>query len=226
MLTHLTLVSNNGKTGPMPVSTTSAHSCPDACPLKVKGCYAKGGNLLSHWRKVTNGIRGGVFSEFLKEIKSLSIGQVWRHNQAGDLLGENNKIDVKALKALVLANKGRKGFTYTHKPVLGNSKLEKANRNVVKHANDNGFTINLSGNNLDHADKLAELNIGPVVTILPIEAPNKGVTPQGRRWIACPAEYSNINCANCQLCQKQRDIIVGFHAHGNGAKTASAIARG
>ena len=37
---HLTLKSRNAKVGPIPVSTSSAATCRDMCPLKAKGCYA------------------------------------------------------------------------------------------------------------------------------------------------------------------------------------------
>ena len=38
---NLTLKSRNQKVGPVPVSTSGKHTCPDACPLKANGsCYA------------------------------------------------------------------------------------------------------------------------------------------------------------------------------------------
>ena len=58
MLVHLVRKSRNGKTGPIPVSTTSGDTCPNACPLKGSGCYAKSGPLGMHWQKVSSGARG------------------------------------------------------------------------------------------------------------------------------------------------------------------------
>lgn len=58
MQAHLTKVSTNVKTGPMPVSTTSKASCPDNCSLKGNGCYAESGPLGIHWSAVTKGNRG------------------------------------------------------------------------------------------------------------------------------------------------------------------------
>jgi len=218
---HLTLKSGNGKVGKIPVSTSTNATCPDACPLKAKGCYANGGPLAIHWRKVSNGLTGMLWHEFVSAIAALPIGQIWRHNQAGDLPGDNNHIDAGMLAELVSANRGKHGFTYTHKP------MSLGNRLAIQHANANGFTVNLSANNLEHADQLADLGIAPVCTLLPSDAPDKGKTPNGKRWIACPAERSEtLTCADCQLCAKQRSIIVGFHAHGNGAKAANAIAKG
>lgn len=218
---HLTLVSRNVKTGPIPVSTTTAETCPDNCPFKAKGCYAKGGPLAIHWRKVTEGKSGMNWDDFCRAIDGLPKGQLWRHNQAGDLPGENDNLDTIALGQLVQANKGKRGFTYTHKPLdTQNERL------AVKRANAQGFTINLSANNPAHADILSDLDLGPVVTVLPQDQTENSTTPAGRKVVVCPATIrDNISCATCGLCQKvNRDCIVGFPAHGNGRKVASAIA--
>lgn len=218
---HLTPVSRNVKTGPIPVSTSTAITCPDACPFKAKGCYAKGGPLNIHWKKVTEGKTGTNWETFLQAIAKLPKGQLWRHNQAGDLPGESDVLDTIALGQLVQANKGKCGFTYTHKPLdTPNERL------AIAHANANGFTVNLSANNPTHADTLAELAIGPVVTVLPHDQVTNSTTPAGRKIIVCPATIrDDVSCATCGLCQiAKRDCIVGFPAHGNGRKSASAIA--
>jgi len=194
---HLTIKSSNKKTGPIPVSTTSAKSCPDSCPLKKNGCYADGGPLALHW----------------------PAGQLWRHNQAGDLPGLNESINPDALRMLVKANTGKRGFTYTHKPASAE------NLALIREANAGGFTINLSANSLAHADELAALDAGPVVTLLPPGAPSLTKTPAGRPVVTCPAQLrDDISCADCQLCSRaERPSIVGFIAHGAGSKRAEKI---
>lgn len=223
MFTHVTLVSRNVKTGPIPVSTTSAESCPSACPFNNAnkgGCYAESGPLAIHWRKVTKGISGDSYGIFLDKISRLAKGQLWRHNQAGDLMGNGDSLDTQALALLVKANKGKRGFTYTHKPLR-----DHAERDAIAKANKGGFTVNLSGNNLDHADSLADMGIGPVVVVLSSDATQNTVTPKGRVVVVCPAtQRDNISCATCGLCQKQRDSIVGFPAHGTSKRKASAVA--
>ena len=216
---HLTLKSSNGKVGPIPVSTTSAQSCPDACPLKKDGCYADGGPLAIHWKAVTAGTRGLDWITFCNSIAALPAGQLWRHNQAGDLPGLNDTINPAALDMLVKANLGRRGFTYTHKPMTPD------NARMVRSANDRGFTINLSANDLTHADELAEIGAGPVVTLLPADAPAKLQTPAGRQVIVCPAQTrDDVTCMTCQLCQRaDRPTIVGFRAHGASAKKAEKV---
>lgn len=219
---HLTRISGNSKTGPIPVSTTSADTCPDTCPLKASGgCYAGHGKLGLHWSKVSRSERGGTLDDLCESIRQLPPGQLWRHNQAGDLPGENDDIDSDALAALVAANKGRRGFTYSHKPVIGDTPTATGNRASIRYANTHGFRANLSANNPAHADALADLDLAPVVVVLPENAPATSTTPAGRKIIVCPAQQrDDITCASCQLCQRERSVIVGFRAHGAGKRKA------
>lgn len=221
--TQLTIESRNRKVGKIPVSTSSADTCPDDCPFKGNGCYAYGYPLKGHWDKVTDRQRGDTFQVFLGKIAALPKGQLWRHNQAGDLPGSNGKLDADACVDLCLANAGKRGWTYTHYNVLDND----YNSNVVKHMVMNGFVVNLSGNSLDHADKLADLGIAPVTTVLPSDQMTNTVTPAGRKVVVCPAvTKDDVSCEDCQLCARLRDVIVGFPAHGNGKKKADAVANG
>ena len=214
---RLTLKSRNKKTGPIPVSTTSADSCPPSCPFMNNGCYAKGGPLAIVWKQVDD--IGTDLATFCGKIADFADGQLWRMNQAGDLPGHGETIDTKALGAIVKANRGKRGFTYTHK-----NPFKKRNANAIAKANRDGFTINLSGNNLDHADKLADLDIAPVVTVLPSDGTST-TTPKGRKVVQCPAtSRDDVSCKSCQLCQRQRDVIVGFPAHGAAHRKADAIA--
>src|SRR5215475_1057809 len=220
-----TLESRNSKVGKMPVSTTSRNTCPDACPLKASGCYAEGGPLGMIWRALSavnpgekfKLPRGGfsqslTWPQFCEMVAALPESTLWRHNQAGDLPGQGDSIDVEALSALVDANAGKRGFTYTHKP------LTATNAAAIKDANARGFTINLSADNLIEADQLADTGVGPVVVVLPdtIQGNVDVKTPAGRRVSICPATYlDDVSCATCQLCQRQnRKSIVGFPAHG------------
>ena len=216
--TYLNDKSTNRKTGPIPVSTTTAATCPAACPFRNNGCYADSFPLKGRWAEVTEHKRGGTFAAFLHRVAALPEGQFWRHNQAGDLPGANNKLDRRACLDLAKANAGKRGFTYTHYPATAH------NKRVVAEMNALGFTVNLSGNNPAHADELADAGVGPVVMVLPdADAPKR--TPKGRRIVVCPATYrDDVTCASCQLCQRQRDSIVGFPAHGSSKRKAATIA--
>jgi hypothetical protein len=176
------------------------------------GCYASSGPLALHWAAVSAGTRGTDWEAFCIAIAALPEGQVWRHNQAGDLPGNGSTVDPAALGALVKANVGRRGFTYSHY-------RDAASLQWIRHANDWGFTVNLSANDLADADRLADTGAGPVVVVLPSTQSTNTTTPAGRRVVVCPAtQRDDVSCATCQLCQRQRDTIVGFPAHGTGKK--------
>lgn len=157
-------------------------------------------------------------------VSNLGVGQIWRHNQAGDLPHTDQQIDAKKLETLVAANAaaGARGFTYTHHDVriAGNAA-------AIADANARGFTVNLSANNLAHADILKSLEIAPVVVVLPADQDAKKLeTPQGNRVVVCPATYrDDVTCSSCGLCARQRDVIVGFPAHGAQKAKASALSQ-
>jgi hypothetical protein len=129
------------------------------------------------------------------------------------------------LEKLVNANRGKRGFTYTHHEAIHT----KHNRALIQWANANGFTVNLSGNNLKHADQLAKLGVGPVVAVLPstVSGPEKIQTPAGRTVRVCPATYSDrVSCKTCQWCAiAERDWIVGFPAHGAKKSTIDRLTK-
>ena len=207
MHVHLTPKSANVKTGPIPVSTTAKQSCPSDCAMRAE-CYAASGPLALHWAAVSNGARGTDWATFTDAIAALPDGQLWRHNQAGDLPQANGTIDAALLGDLVAANIGKRGFTYSHH-------RDAASINWIRHANAWGFTVNLSANDLADADVLADHQAGPVVVVLPSTQTANTTTPAGRPVVICPAtQRDDVSCATCQLCQRQRAAIVGFPAHG------------
>ena len=219
---HITLKSKNAKVGKMAVTTSTATTCPTSCPFKSNGCYADSGPSKLHWDKVTRKERGDDWSTFISKIKDMPAGSKWRHNQAGDLPGDMEKLDNEKCIELAKANEGKRGFTYTHYDVLDNFQ----NAITVNMMNHLGFTVNVSANNLEHADKLCDMDIAPVATVLPIDQTTNTVTPKGRKVVVCPATFKDdVSCSSCMLCEKRdRNIIVGFPAHGTSKKKASAIA--
>lgn len=213
---HLTLKSNNTKTGPIPVSTTERSTCPPTCGVRNE-CYAKSGPLSLHWAAVSEGRRGMPWPDFCAAVSKLEVGSIWRHNQAGDLPGDGVTIDQPALAVLVEANAaaGAKGFTYTHYP------MTPENAFAVAQANGHGFTVNLSADTLGAADDLAGLEVGPVATVLPSTCLDGTRTPDGRSVVVCPAyTHPGTTCQTCRLCARaDREVIVGFPAHGSRYRT-------
>jgi hypothetical protein len=75
--------------------------------------------------------------------------------------------------------------------------------------------VNLSADTLEEADALHATKAGPVVVLLPADAPEKLTTPGGRTVIVCLAETRGLTCEECRLCAKPfRAGIIGFRAHG------------
>ena len=220
---HFTTGSSNSKTGPMLVTTQSSDTCADSCPFNVKsggnGCYAHYGPLAWHWSKVTSGQRIKNWQEFLTAVKKQQKGSLWRLSQAGDLPGYKGRIDKTKLQDIIDANKSHKGFTFTHKP------LTETNKALIKHANDNGFTINLSADSLSDADKKAALGIGPVAVPIAIDPENwPKTTPEGRPIVVCLNVTKDLTCVECGLCAvAKRKSVVGFPAHGTAKRKIEEI---
>ena len=187
------------------------------------------------WRKVSAGKMGEPFAVFLRSLADAlkkNPAPIWRHNQAGDLPGKGNTIDQRKLAALaqVSAASGRRGFTYTHKPVraadivhaprraMWARNLAAKNLAAIRYAFAVGFTINLSANNLAHADALSATGL-PVCVTVPALTPETFHTPEGRKGIVCPAQTrSGVSCATCRLCANpRRSVLIGFRFHGSGA---------
>lgn len=214
---HFIQASSNRKTGPIPQTYTSRESCPPSCAHYRADCYAEDFYTRLTWDKVP--ARGTDIDGLTKAINRLPKGQLWRHNVAGDLPGEGETIDAAALGEIVRANRGRKGFTYTHKHSPDAIKW-------AQHATQWGFTVNLSADDAGHADELSAHGL-PVVVIVPMDTPKHSATPQGRPVLICPAQTTeHMTCALCALCQRpDRRQIIGFRAHGTRAKQADRLAR-
>lgn len=217
---HLTRVSGNAKTGPIPVSTSSKSTCPSACQLKGNGCYAESGPLAIHWGAVSNGTRGGTLEALCDQIKHLPKHQLWRWAQAGDLPGDGHRIDTQALGLLIEANKGRRGFGYTHYDAF-----DEHNADAIAAANDAGFVINLSADSLEDVDALAALDIAPVACVLPVGTTKPLRTEGGNHVTVCPATLrDDVTCASCGICAVPgHKAVIGFPAHGSGAKKAQTV---
>lgn len=225
---RFTLNSSNSKTGEIPVSTTSNLTCPDGCPLKyvgeeIGGCFAGSGPISIVWKQTGEGLYSTLIDGFCAKIARLPKGTLWRHNQAGDLPGFGEMIDFTDLAKIVMANIGRRGFTYTHK-----NPFDKWNAAHIQYANEMGFTINLSANSIGHADILKTLGIAPVACIVPLGTKGKTlISPAGNRIVICPKQIDKEKwtCSNCGLCQKaNRPCIVGFLPHGPTTARANKVA--
>lgn len=211
--------SGNKKLGPIPAAIVSPETCPSSCGFYGKGCFPESYPSMLHWRNVE---RDGLeWEDFLARVRALPEGQLWRYAVSGDLPGNGESVDTLRLAELSKANRGRRGFAFTHKSP--ESPLAAV---AMIRARQDGFTINLSADTLEDADRKSYFAL-PVVVVVPSDAPDGLRTPAGRRLVMCPAETRGLTCAECQLCSvPSRKGIVAFRAHGPMKKTVSRIARG
>lgn len=221
---HLTARSANAKTGPIPVSTSSAETCPqgDTCPFKGNGCYAETGPLALHWRAVTEGRRGMPWADFLAAIRALPVGQLWRHNQAGDLWKPGTAMGRAALSQLVEANRGRRGFTYSH------HKRTPATVQAFRAATAHGFTVNASCHSESEADAAIADGLRAVFVVPASDTRTQWDTAGGNRAVVCPAQrFDQMTCSRCQLCAaRPQHVAIVFRAHGTGRAAAERAIAG
>jgi hypothetical protein len=125
------------------------------------------------------------------------------------LPGQGDTLDRVALEKIVRANRGRRGFTYTHKL---------SDLDAIREATKQGFTVNASADSVALADRYYSQDL-PVTVVIPRDAPEVTYTPEGVRVVVCPAQTrQDVTCQSCGLCAvADRRVIVGFRAHGTGA---------
>lgn len=220
---HLSRFSSNTKTGAIPVSTGSRATCPDSCPFKKHGCYADNYGLNFHWDAITRGERGVDWKQHLRDVAALPAGILWRAWQAGDLPHTAGRISRRFLLGLIQANKGKRGFTYTHHKLSLGENLQ-----LIRQANRQGLTINVSTESESAADSAIAAGLPAVVVVPSDEQRTTWHTPAGNVVLVCPAQRSDTKtCADCGLCQSRgKRVIIGFIAHGTSKGKIDAIVGG
>lgn len=216
---HLTLKSKNAKTGPIPVSSSPRATCAPSCPFLNNGCYGDAYPLKFHWDKVSAGTRGVSAGEFFRLIAALLPGELWRHDQVGDFPHTFGRISRRFLKGLVAANKGKRGYTYSHHDLsLGE------NLSLLRMANRQGFTVNASTETETAADSAIASGLPAVLTVASTEQRITWKTAGGNQVVTCPAQrVKDLTCKACELCYKRpRKLIISFVAHGSGKNKVNA----
>lgn len=200
----------NSKTA-IPTTRSWRGSCPASCPLRGNSCYAENFPMVRAWDKLTTS--GLSYVDLLDEISRLRRNTLWRHNDAGDLIGVDDTLDLTALTALVKANEGRRGFTYTHWPWRKNAE-------VIRWSNWCGFTINVSLESVDEA--IAAYKVGLPVVVIREQTENLEIIDD-IKFVVCPAQTKGWTCKDCGLCAvADREYIIVFKPHGTKRKTLIA----
>lgn len=199
-------------------------SCPP-CVFRDAGCYAQGGFVALHARRLDESARGrsplAVAQDEAKAIDRshgggrVPEGQLLRLHVSGDCSTDEAAFTVGAAAARWLVRGGRAVWTYTH-----------AWRQVPRGC---WGPVNVLASIEDPRDGVAAMGLGYVPAL---------VVPHhdGRRarehldggsllYVPCPAQTDSATCSSCQLCAKTPMLRQGwrgiaFAAHGATVKTA------
>lgn len=214
----------NRKLGPGAyVVSLSSDTCPDDCPLKDGGCYAKNGHLRIHWNRLDRGESRGDgrsawtgkgFKELAKTLERVvPHGALLRIGDVGDpsIDGRVPVTLVRTLGFLVRA-KGVRPIIYTHAKPEGNER-------AAGIAKENGFALNFSG----HGTAGATPGAGERVTTV---APEFWTDYAEKAIVRCPAETRpDVTCVSCGLCARPRGYAIGFTAHGSQSRRVAEVSQ-
>ena len=199
--------SSNRHLGPIPATYAGRETCPGDCALRGF-CYAEGWPIRLHWDRVPQ--YAIPYSELCLHIRRLGRSQLWRQCVTGDT-------ELEYLPELAHANRGRPVICFTHHKPVGDT-LDLFRESVA-----GGFNINLSADNVAHADTLSDTGLS-VATLIPQDTPNVSYTPAGRKIVACP---DKLNCSRCGMCSRtDRGVIIGFRPKAHKRALIEKTARG
>lgn len=232
--------SSNKKTGDIMQSYSSRSTCPASCVFKGHGCYAEGTHTKMVWdrcedkqdkRYVINGdhlrlgLLEGAFNKLSKNPTRDSI--LFRHNVAGDIAIEGTDIiDVNRVDTIAKAIEGAnevvgeiiKGYTYTH------CKINLDASDIIHDAAKRGFLINASCETAEEARHAKALGINAVIASVDPKETERELKALGMYGAQCPAQVKEgMDCNRCQLCAKNRKVVIIFGVHGNASKKAAKV---
>lgn len=224
--------SSNKKTGDIMQSYSSRSTCPKSCVFKNNGCYAEGCHTKMVWdrcedktdaRYVINGehlkigLLEGVFNKHRKNPTRDSI--LFRHNVAGDIAIEGTSlIDANRVDTIAGAIEGAnkvvgeiiKGYTFTH------CMIDLHASDIIHDAAHKGFLINASCETVEEVKHAKALGINAVIASVDPKETEKELKAVGLYGAQCPAQVKEgMDCNHCQLCAKNRKVVIIFGIHGS-----------
>lgn len=207
------------------VVSLSSDTCPDSCPLKSAGCYAKQGHLRVHWNRVDRGEAkhdpkvgrwaGRGFNDLAATLRAeVRPGHLLRIGDMGDP-SENGVVPAVLIEALgELALRGVRSIVYTHAP-------RSLNSFAIDLAKSLGVALNFS----THGTSLDVSILGSTVTtVTPEHWTLPGTAGAQDGLLRCPAETSDVTCDSCGLCARpNRAYAIGFTAHGSQKRRVAEV---
>ena len=102
--------------------------------------------------------------------------------------------------------------------------IDYKNISLLKTANKQGFTVNISTESEAAADNAVLNSLPAVIVVKSTEKRRFWFTKNKNKILVCPAQTRGINCIDCQLCQhRPKNLIIAFLAHGNMSKLIDKI---
>lgn len=229
----LVAMSQNEKTGPIPVVSADRASCPVRCPFYNDGvqlCYGQEFRLTTPWDRIAT--QGDDWEQLVSKLKAtVRHRKPWRFGIVGDLpTRQDGSLDADKLQDLRTI--GGDGWAYTHHDLM-----TPENRATVSalHARA-GFVVNQSCDTVSQAEACLDAGI-PAVMVGPKDFRKPIVTDRGTILTPCPAALKvpgkrKVQCADCTLCRSsaldrtRRRVVIVFPAHGpRSTKHADRIGR-
>lgn len=223
-MSFLTVDTNNSKITGKPrrgfaaaLTLPIANTCPDTCTLKTSGeCYAKGGRMAIHVRRLENANVGrdvlSIAKEAAREIATaaaagLAHGRPLRLFQAGDAKTKAAAEVLAKASRLWLRSGGRAVWGYTH---AWRTVPAKAWRGVA-------MLASVESQADAEAAKAAGYVPARIVASHPVDG--KAHKEGSITWIPCPEQTRGVPCVACGLCLdaealKARNAGIEFAAHG------------
>jgi len=199
----------NSKTGSVSVSYAAIQSCPNSCPFKSGGCYAKSGPLAIFWGRMNKAGDGHSITDIARTearaIGKLTGKRAIRLHVAGDSI-----TDRAARYVARAARRFPVAWTYTH-----------AWETVKRKAWDT-VSVLASCETIAQAKKAIARGYAPCIVVDKFKQ-DKAYMQDGLKIIPCPAQTRNRTCIECKLCfndgmLRAQNAVIAFSAHGSGAR--------
>jgi hypothetical protein len=196
------------------------YTCSSSCGALGNGCYAETGRVsLVQRNRETNEIDrhsdndGARYRDWFRKLPD---GSTVRLHVSGDVNlpggpDGNNALDLDYLRAIVETARERptvRVFGYTHSWRLIDRTEWDFPRNLV---------INASCDTAEDIRDALELGWS-IATIVSSETNWK----RNGNTVICPNQTVGLTCSECNLCTRERNLIVAFRAHGNGSRKLNA----
>lgn len=209
-------LSVNGKAS---ATYVSQHTCPKACPLRGKGCYAEYGKtgIVINRLKASKEYRPSMIAKAeAKGILALSATKPLRLHVVGDAFNGRCSAILAEAAEIYTAKHGMPVWTYT--------------RNHVTPRSDWGsISVLRSCTSLRQAETANKAGYASALIVKEFKSDKKYYIGRGMYGIPCPVQTGRVkSCVDCKICMldsklQERNLVVLLKVHGNGHRQVSEM---